>query len=77
MFSIKKLLGHDEKFFDLLEASAEQADQSVHHLVALLAELEHKDSPAEPGGIRLQPAQGQTNHAGTDRTALQDLHHSA
>lgn len=43
MFS--KLLGHDQKFFDLLEASAEQADQSVHHLVALLAKLEHKDSP--------------------------------
>jgi uncharacterized protein Yka (UPF0111/DUF47 family) len=45
MFSIKKLLGHDEKFFDLLESSAEQADQSVHHLVALLAELERKESP--------------------------------
>ena len=37
MFSIRKFLGHDEKFFDLLEASAEQADSSVHHLVALLA----------------------------------------
>ena len=46
MFSIRKLLGHDEKFFDLLEASAEQADSSVHHLVALLAKLEHHDSPA-------------------------------
>ena len=45
MFSIKKLLGHDEKFFNLLESSAEQADQSVHHLVALLARLEHKESP--------------------------------
>ena len=45
MFSIKKLLGHDEKFFDLLESSAEQADQSVHHLVALLAELERNESP--------------------------------
>jgi uncharacterized protein len=45
MFSIQKLLGHDEKFFDLLESSAEQADQSVHHLVALLAELERKESP--------------------------------
>ena len=46
MFSIKKLLGHDEKFFNLLESSAEQADQSVHHLVALLARLERKESPA-------------------------------
>src|SRR3989449_5707009 len=45
MFSIRKFLGHDEKFFDLLEASAQQADSSVHHLVALLAKLEHHDSP--------------------------------
>src|SRR6202023_1763397 len=45
MFSIRKLLGQDEKFFDLLEASAEQADSSVHELVALLAKLEHGDSP--------------------------------
>lgn len=44
MFSIRKFLGHDEKFFDLLEASAQQADNSVHHLVALLAKLEHHDS---------------------------------
>ncbi len=45
MFSIKKLLGHDQKFYDLLEASAQQADSSVHHLVALLARLEKGDSP--------------------------------
>ncbi|MGI8430807.1 MAG: DUF47 domain-containing protein [Chthoniobacterales bacterium] len=45
MFSLKKLLGHDEKFFDLLEASAQQADSSVHHLVALLAKLEQHASP--------------------------------
>src|ERR1044072_8234879 len=45
MFSIAKLLGHDEKFFDLLEASAQQADTSVHHLVALLGRLERRDSP--------------------------------
>src|SRR6187401_3578393 len=45
MFSIRKFLGHDEKFFDLLEASAQQADSSVHHLVALLAKLERHDSP--------------------------------
>ena len=44
MFSIRKLLGHDEKFFDLLEASAQQADSSVHHLVALLGKLEQKES---------------------------------
>jgi uncharacterized protein len=45
MFSLRKFFGHDEKFFDLLEASAQQADSSVHHLVALLAKLEHHDSP--------------------------------
>jgi len=31
MISIRKFLGHDEKFYDLLEASAQQADSSVHH----------------------------------------------
>ena len=45
MLSIAKLLGHDQKFFDLLEASAQQADNSVHHLVQLLARLERHDSP--------------------------------
>lgn len=45
MFSIGKFLGHDEKFFDLLEASAKQADSSVHHLVDLLAKLEQGESP--------------------------------
>ncbi|HSP62139.1 MAG TPA: hypothetical protein VLQ90_04065, partial [Pyrinomonadaceae bacterium] len=45
MFSIQKLLGQDGKFYDLLEASAQQADASVHHLVALLGKLEHHDSP--------------------------------
>lgn len=44
MFSIRKLLGHDDKFYDLLEASAQQADTSVHHLVDLLAKVEHHDS---------------------------------
>jgi hypothetical protein len=45
MFSISKFLGHDQKFFDLLEGSAQQADNSVHHLVALLTRLEQHDSP--------------------------------
>jgi uncharacterized protein len=44
MISIGRLLGHDEKFFDLLEASAQQADSSVHHLVDLLAKLDNEDS---------------------------------
>src|SRR3984893_9984846 len=47
MFSIRRLLGHDEKFYDLLEASAQQADSSVHHLIDLLGKLEHGDSPQD------------------------------
>lgn len=45
MFSIRKFLGHDEKFFDLLESSAQQADSSVHHLIELLGKLEQHNSP--------------------------------
>jgi uncharacterized protein Yka (UPF0111/DUF47 family) len=44
MFSIGRFLGHDQKFYDLLEASAQQADSSVHHLVDLLAKIDNKDS---------------------------------
>ena len=44
MFSIRRFFGHDEKFFDLLEASAQQADNSVHSLVDLLGRLEHDHS---------------------------------
>ena len=44
MISIGKLFGHDEKFYDLLEASAKQADSSVHHLVDLLAKIDGNDS---------------------------------
>src|ERR1700732_2115905 len=40
MISIRKFLGRDEKFYDLLEASAQQADSSVHHLIDLLVQLE-------------------------------------
>ena len=47
MFSIRKLLGHDEKFFDLLEASAQQADTSVHQLIDLLGKLEQNVSPQD------------------------------
>jgi uncharacterized protein Yka (UPF0111/DUF47 family) len=44
MFSIGRFLGQDQKFYDLLEASAKQADTSVHHLVDLLAKIDNKDS---------------------------------
>lgn len=36
MFSLQRILGKDDRFFDLLEASAEQAYQSVLALVELL-----------------------------------------
>ena len=45
MFSIQKILGRDQKFYDLLEASAQQADSSVHHLVALLEKLQQDEKP--------------------------------
>ncbi len=45
MFSIQKLIGGDGKFYDLLEASAQQADSSVHHLVALLEKLQQNETP--------------------------------
>ena len=45
MFSIQKLIGRDEKFYDLLEASAQQADTSVHQLIELLQKLEQHDTP--------------------------------
>ena len=44
MISIGRILGHDTKFYDLLEASAKQADTSVHHLVDLLAKIDNNDS---------------------------------
>jgi uncharacterized protein len=37
MFSLQKLLGQEDKFFDLLEASAQEARTSVDALVKLIA----------------------------------------
>ena len=51
MISIGRFLGHDEKFYDLLEASAKQADTSVHHLVDLLASIDNKDSFGDLGAF--------------------------
>jgi hypothetical protein len=45
MISIRRWLGHDEKFFDLLECSARQADSSVHQLVELLEKLQQDEKP--------------------------------
>jgi len=43
MFSLQRLLGKEDKFFDLLEASAAQARSSVQTLVRLSGAL------GEPG----------------------------
>src|ERR1700730_7884198 len=51
MISISRFLGHAEKFYDLLEASAKQADTSVHHLVDLLARIDNKDSVGDLGAF--------------------------
>lgn len=40
MFSLQKLLGKEDKFFNLLEASAEEARTSVQALVKLMKDLE-------------------------------------
>lgn len=46
MFSIKKLLGKDDKFFDLLEAGAEEAKSSVDLFSHYLSTLAAGGSPA-------------------------------
>ncbi len=46
MFSLQKLLGKEDKFFTLLEASAEEARASVQALVKLSKDLE-KPVPSE------------------------------
>lgn len=46
MFSLQKLLGKEDKFFTLLEASAEEARTSVQALVKLCKDLENP-VPAE------------------------------
>jgi uncharacterized protein Yka (UPF0111/DUF47 family) len=47
MFSLQKLFGKDEKFFDLLESSAEQGCQSVKALIHLLKHKEDGDASLE------------------------------
>lgn len=41
MFSIQKYFSHDEKFFDLLEASAEETRASTRLLIELLKDRSH------------------------------------
>ena len=45
MLSLKKLFGHDDRFFDLLEAGAEEAKASVDHFARYLQNLAAGGSP--------------------------------
>jgi uncharacterized protein Yka (UPF0111/DUF47 family) len=47
MFSLQKLFGKDDKFFTLMEGSAEEARASIHSLVKLLQTPAPKRSLAE------------------------------
>jgi hypothetical protein len=61
MLSLQKLLGQEDKFFGLLEASAEEARTSVEALVKLIAHPNHTEISREfvearriEGGLRRQ-----------------------
>lgn len=47
MFSLQKMLSKDDKFFDLLEASAEEARSSVQALTRVLAKPQEKAGMTE------------------------------
>jgi hypothetical protein len=76
MFSISKCLGHDEKFYDLLEASAQQADSSVHHLIDLLAKLEKSESTSDLAAFAESRREDKRNYPATDRRTFEDVHHA-
>ena len=76
MFSIRKLLGHDEKFFDLLEASAQQADSSVHHLVDLLGRLQDNESPQDLAKFAESRREDKRITQEADRAAFENFYHA-
>ncbi len=51
MFSLKKLFGPEEKFFDLLEAGAEEAKASVTLLSRYLQSLSAGGPPPQPSNL--------------------------
>lgn len=57
MFSLQKLLGHEDKFFDLLEASAEEARASVKALIHLIENPRHVSSLEEFSASRRKEKQ--------------------
>ena len=54
MFSLQRFLSHADKFFDLLEASAEEARRSVQALVELINKPRDGQTPmsSSSGGGR-------------------------
>jgi uncharacterized protein len=57
MFSLQKLLGKEDKFFTLLEASAEQARASVRALVKLSTSLDEGLAKEEFASVRHKDAE--------------------
>src|SRR6266487_318458 len=57
MFSLQRLLGKEDKFFDLLEASAEEARASAQALIKLVKEPEKLKSLSDLTGPRRREKQ--------------------
>ena len=57
MFSLQKLLGKEDKFFTLLEASAEEARSSVQALVKLSKSLDQGLAKEEFAYMRRKDAE--------------------
>lgn len=57
MFSLQKLLGKEDKFFTLLEASAQEARTSVQALVKLSKDLEKPATTEEFASVRRKDKQ--------------------
>lgn len=57
MFSLQRLLGKEDMFFELLESSAQEAHNSVQSLVKLSASLDKPDALAEFSAARRKDKQ--------------------
>ena len=53
MFSLQRLLGKEDKFFDLLEASATEAQKSAYALLKFLENPKEAKDEAGRGILRL------------------------
>jgi len=72
MFSLQRILGKEDKFFDLLEASAEEARISVQALVRF---NQGQDRQAMMDDLGPGAAQGQKTQGHHQRRHLQHLRH--